>query len=198
MKALPNILSVFRICLVPAFIVAYILDTGEMKVSAIIIYAIACFSDFLDGYLARRLRAQSKLGKLLDPLGDKLITFAVLICITISRPMLLWAVCVFFIKEILMGIGGLVIHKKAKTELPPANILGKISTVLFFLVCASLLIFVNLPDVIVMIMISGAIGFTLIALLGYVLTYAKIMRAAPPASPRDAAPDSENPQDTGL
>ena len=177
MKIIPNILSIFRICLVPVFVIAYFTDGNDIKYYAILVYAIAGFSDFLDGYIARKYDAQSKLGKLLDPLGDKLMTFTVLICITIARPILLWAVLVFFVKEILMGIGGLVIHKKAHVELPPANFIGKASTFVFFLVCVTLMLFSKIPDSIAIILTAAAICLTMIALFVYLNSYIKIMKS---------------------
>jgi len=181
-KAVPNILSVFRICLVPVFIAAYFLDDRDIKFYAILIFAIAGVSDILDGYLARRFKAQSKLGMLLDPLGDKLMTFSVLICIAITMPIILWAVIIFFIKEVLMGIGGLVIHKKAHIELPPANIIGKISTVVFFLVCLTLMLLGNLSNaddfkLLAIILVSIATGLALVALASYIVSYIKIMKS---------------------
>jgi len=162
---------------VPVFVLAYIFDDGPVKYSAIIVYAIAGLSDFLDGFLARKFNAQSKLGKLLDPLADKLMTFTAIICITVSKPILLWAVIVFFLKEICMGIGGLVIHKVAHVELPPSNIVGKISTAVFFLACGVLLLFNNISDEIATLIIAFAIGLTLIAFAVYIFTYIKVMKS---------------------
>jgi len=161
---------------VPVFVIAYFTDDGDIKYYAILVYFIAALSDFLDGFIARRVNAQSKLGKLLDPLGDKLMTFTVLICITITRPILLWAVLVFFIKEILMGIGGLVLHKKAHVELPPANFIGKMSTFIFYAVCIAMMLF-RIPDYVAVILTSAAIGLALIALTGYIISYIKIMKS---------------------
>jgi len=176
-KAVPNIISIFRICLIPVFIIAYFADERDTKYYAILIYAVASISDILDGYLARKLEAQSGLGKLLDPLGDKLMTFTVMIFITISRPVLLWAVVVFFIKEALMGIGGLILHKKAHIELPPARFVGKASAVVFFFICATLLLFRNLSDTIAFSLISVAIGLALIALAIYIKTFVKLIKS---------------------
>ena len=177
MKIVPNILSIFRICLVPVFIAVYFIDDRDIKFYAILVYAIAGLSDFLDGYFARKYEAQSKLGKLLDPLGDKLMTFTAMICITISRPILFWAVLVFFIKEVLMGIGGLVLYKAARVELPPAKFIGKAATVVFFIVCVALMLLSDLPDSIAILLISVAICLTLIALAVYLNTYIKIMKS---------------------
>lgn len=176
MKALPNILSVFRICLVPAFVAAYVLDGGEIKYYAIGIFIVANLSDVLDGYIARRFNAQTEIGKVLDPLGDKLITFAALICIASQYRVLIWAVCVFFIKEVLMGIGGLLIRKRAKIELPPSHWLGKAATVTFFVVCLVLLTFSHyIPDSIAVIMMAAAVALALVAFINYLRMYIKIM-----------------------
>ncbi|MCL2819637.1 MAG: CDP-alcohol phosphatidyltransferase family protein [Oscillospiraceae bacterium] len=179
-KIVPNILSIFRICLVPVFVIAYFTDDNDIKYYAILVYFIAGLSDFLDGFIARKFNAQSKLGKLLDPLGDKLMAFTVLVCITItntaSRPFLISAALVFFIKEILMGIGGLVLHKKAHVELPPANFIGKASTIVFYAVFIALMLF-NIPNFVVIILVSLAIGLSLIALAGYIYSYIKIMKS---------------------
>ena len=177
MKVVPNIISIFRICLVPVFVLAYFTDTRDIKYYAILVYAVAGLSDLLDGFIARRFDAQSKLGKLLDPLGDKLMTFTVLICITITRPVLIWAVLVFFVKEVLMGVGGLVLHKKAHVELPPAIFIGKVSTFVFFLVCIALMLFSGIPNYVANILTSVAICLTLVALAAYICSYIKIMKA---------------------
>jgi len=176
MKAIPNMISIFRIFLVPVFIIVYFTDDRDIKFYAVLVYAIAGLSDLLDGYLARRLDAQSKLGKLLDPLGDKLMTFTVMVCITIDKPILIWAVLVMGAKEILLGIGGIVMHKKAHAELMPANILGKSSTFVFFVVCVTLMLYRDIPNVTAMILISVAVLLTLISLGSYLSAYIRLMK----------------------
>ena len=176
MKIVPNIISIFRICLVPVFIIVYFTDNSDIKVYAVLVYAIASLSDFFDGYLARRLEASTNLGKLLDPLGDKLMTFAVLVCITIDRPILIWAALAMFVKEILMGIGGIVLHKMANAQLLPANIIGKTSTVVFFVICVTLMLVRSVPDAAAIAMISGAIALMFAALASYILGYIKVMK----------------------
>jgi len=161
----------------------YFIDDNEIKYYAILVFIIAGLSDFLDGYIARRYNAQSKIGKVLDPLGDKLMTFAVLICITItnfSNYIFLGTVIVFFIKEILMGVGGLIIHKKAHVEIPPANFIGKASTLVFFIVCAALMLFrPHLSNLVIALMLTVAMCLSLIALFVYLKSYIEIMKSRP-------------------
>ena len=177
MRNIPNILSVIRIGFVPAFVVVYFANEGSMKVYAALIYMVAALTDFLDGFLARKYNLITNLGKVLDPLGDKIMTFAALICITIDKVIPIWAVIVFFVKESLMGVGGLLIYKKAGTEIPQSNYMGKLSTVIFFITCITLMLFVNIPDNIAAILISVAIGFMLMALGSYVMTFFTLMKA---------------------
>ena len=176
-KLIPNLLSIFRICLVPVFIVAYFIDPNQVKINAIIILAIASFSDFLDGYIARKFKAVSSLGKVLDPMGDKLMIVAVLVCITIDGIIPFWAVLIVFIKELLMTIGGFVIHRTIKTSMPQSNIWGKVSTVVFSAVCLALMIFINIPQIIAIAMITAAIVLMLVALASYIISYDKMMKS---------------------
>jgi len=154
----------------------YFFDGRDTKTLPVLVFALASLSDFFDGYLARKFDASSNLGKILDPLGDKLMTITVMVCITIDGIIPIWAVLVAGIKEVLMAIGGYVVHKVASVEIPPSNILGKISTVVFFFVCAALMMFRNLPDPASIAMISFAIGLMFVALASYVNTYATVMK----------------------
>ena len=176
MKTLPNILSIFRICLVPIFIAVYFRTSADTKLYPALVYGVAAFSDVLDGFLARRYKASSKLGMVLDPLGDKLMTISVMVCITIDLIIPLWAVIVAGVKEILMAIGGLILHKVAHVHVMPANILGKTATVVFFLVCVALMLFRSIPGGVATAMISIAITLTLLALVSYLKKYIKLMK----------------------
>ena len=176
MRTIPNMLSIFRICLVPVLIVAYFSQTSNVKTAAALVFSVAAFSDFLDGYLARKYKASTSLGKVLDPMGDKMMTIAVMLCITIDGLIPVWAIIAAFTKESLMAIGGLVVHKRAKCEIPPSNILGKCSTVLFFLVCLALMLFRGIPYNVAIIAISAALGLMLAALVSYIVTFSGVMK----------------------
>ncbi len=173
---LPNWLSLFRLALVPAFIAVYFSGLEYANVLAVIIYGIASLTDILDGKIARKYNQTTKLGRILDPLGDKVMTFSVLLCITIDRIIPIWAVVIFVIKELLMVIGGFILMKKS-SDMPPSNYLGKCSTVVFFLVCVYLTLFKNTPETVATILISIAILFSIAALVSYLVRYIRMMRA---------------------
>ncbi len=76
MKNVPNILSTLRIILAPIFIALYIQDEILYRSLSIGVFAVAAFTDWVDGYIARNFNASSKLGNFLDPLADKILTFS--------------------------------------------------------------------------------------------------------------------------
>ena len=122
---LPNLLSLFRIGIIPVLV--YLLTFSD-RVSAILaasLFLIASVTDYFDGYLARRNRSVSDLGKILDPLADKLMVIAVLIMLTaMDRPgepsVPAWLVVVIIAREsavtVIRGIAlseGIVMHAEA-------------------------------------------------------------------------------------
>ena len=176
MKHVPNILSTFRILLVPVFVAVYFSEMKYANLYALGIYALACATDVLDGYIARKYNLITDLGRVLDPMGDKLMILAVMSCITIDKVIPVWALVLFVIKEFMMMMGGVVIHKIARVDMPSSNFLGKASTVVFFLVCGSLMAFRSIPPNMADMMIAIALGLTFLALGSYMLTFTAVMK----------------------
>ena len=85
MSSLPNSLTILRIALVPLFVAAFFLpgDTGRWIV--FVLFCLAGITDAFDGMIARRLKAESSLGRMLDPIADKLIVSAALLMLTADR-----------------------------------------------------------------------------------------------------------------
>lgn len=109
MKHIPNILSSMRIAMVGVFIFLF---TREMFFAALGIYLLAIATDSLDGYLARRNNWTSDVGKVLDPLADKLMLIAALICFLLKGWIPLWLVMIVAGKELLMIVGGILLWKR--------------------------------------------------------------------------------------
>ena len=82
----PNSLTLVRIFLIPVFIVAFYLPVGWSHVLATGVFSLAAITDWLDGYLARRLNQTSKLGAFLDPVADKLMIAVVLVLLVQEHP----------------------------------------------------------------------------------------------------------------
>jgi cardiolipin synthase len=103
-------------------------------------------------------------------LADKLMTFSVIVCITIAGIIPLWAVILFFCKEMLMGLGALSMYRKVD-DVIPSNYLGKASTATFFIVCLALMLFPQIPRRWATVMISFALALTVAAALVYLGRY---------------------------
>ena len=84
LKKIPNILTIGRILIVPFFVLAFYLPGFYGDLTALILFIIASFTDFLDGMLARMLGEESKLGELLDPIADKILVAAALILLVMN------------------------------------------------------------------------------------------------------------------
>lgn len=94
---LPNILTLSRIVLIPVFIVLFYLPVPWGKPAAMIVFVLAALTDWLDGYLARRLELTTALGAFLDPVADKLMVATALVLILQDDPRLLMALPVVVI-----------------------------------------------------------------------------------------------------
>lgn len=84
---LPNKLSILRIIMVPLFVVAYFMPSDWTVFVALGIFLLAAITDFLDGYIARKYNLVTTLGKLLDPIADKILVCAALFCMAASNPL---------------------------------------------------------------------------------------------------------------
>ena len=84
LRKIPNILTIGRIIIVPFFVLAFYLPGFYGDLTALILFIVASFTDFLDGMLARMLGEESKLGELLDPIADKILVAAALILLVMN------------------------------------------------------------------------------------------------------------------
>jgi len=127
---LPNIISTFRILLVPVFIWAALEHRSGL---ALEIFFIAGISDLLDGFTARLFHVRRRLGMILDPAGDKLLMSASYIVLTLPHvarpntiPLLLTALV--FLRDILIVVGALIAFRKWRQSTFQPTLLGKFST----------------------------------------------------------------------
>ena len=103
---IPNTITILRIALIPVFILAFYLPYEWSYVLATFIYWLASISDWLDGYLARKLNQQSALGAFLDPLADKLMVIVALVMLVAKHPdnnWLLFSSLIIIAREIIVS-----------------------------------------------------------------------------------------------
>jgi len=173
LKNIPNLLTLFRLLLIPVML--YYLFTDNLKI-ALVIYVLASTTDVVDGFIARKFDMITDLGKILDPLADKLLQFAALIGLWYSKIIPLWVLIVFFSKEIIMGIGCFKLMLKDNV-IVQAKWFGKLSTCTFFLaIIISMLsrYFVVLEPYPVLLMIV-ALVMALFSLIMYLRNYLKVV-----------------------
>ena len=168
---IPNLLSFFRLILIPVYMVIY-LNAQETRdyVIAGVILAVSCLTDMVDGKIARKFNMITTFGKFLDPLADKLTQFTLLLCLAI-RYRVLWTVLgLFVVKELFQLLAGiLTVHHGY--ILKGALLSGKICTTVLFTSLVAMVIFPGIKqDTISIIAIINGI-FLMIAFADYVITY---------------------------
>ena len=116
--ALPNVLTLLRIGLVPVLVVALMRETPAARAFAAACFLFACITDFLDGWLARRHGITTALGQMLDPLADKLIVTAALIMLAAVPPeprVPAWMVVVIVCRELAVtGLRGIASQQRRR------------------------------------------------------------------------------------
>ena len=166
---IPNMLSLFRLVLIPVYVTLYLKADPNSWTDHLIaasVLAVSCLTDLIDGKIARRFNMISTTGKLLDPLADKATQLAMIICLLIKYPVLKWLILAFLVKEISQLIFAIISFCKGKV-LRGALLSGKISTTVVF---TSLVVMAMLPQIdirIIQIICVVDILVLLIALIDY-------------------------------
>lgn len=106
--SIPNIFSYLRIILIPVFIYLLAKRSAEAWMWALIVFCIASFTDFVDGWLARRLKQESEFGKFIDPIADKFLVISALIAIIAVDPYFeifdIWMIVVIVARDVLITV----------------------------------------------------------------------------------------------
>ena len=126
---IPNILTIIRFILIP-FIYMSVLSRHYL--TALIIFTISAITDILDGYIARKYNYITDIGKLIDPLADKLTQISLLLSLAILKLLPWWIFAIVFIKELVLVISASVLYSK-KDVVVYSVWYGKLATTLFYL-----------------------------------------------------------------
>lgn len=124
----PNLLSFARLALVPVFLVFVIAREDALALGVLVVSSV---TDFLDGYLARRLNQVSRLGQLLDPAADRLYIFAALIGLAWREVLPWWLVAVIVGRDVMLAVLGVILANHGFGPLPVHH-LGKVATFCLF------------------------------------------------------------------
>lgn len=125
---IPNILSFFRLCLIPLIVWQYVWE--ESYFNALYLLALSGVTDIVDGIIARKFHMVSDFGKAFDPIADKLTQIAMLFCLVTRFPHMWLPLILLIVKEIFAGITGLMMVKRGMVI--GADWHGKVTTVLLY------------------------------------------------------------------
>ena len=164
---IPNLLSLFRLTLIPVYLNLYV--NREYSLSALIL-VVSFLSDLIDGRIARKYNMISHVGQVLDPLADKLTQLSLLICLCARSGLMRFLLAVFLIKELWQLFAMLMAMRRGKA-LSGALMSGKLSTTVLFIGLWLLFLFPGLPEGIANVITAVCLGFLLYAFGDYILAY---------------------------
>ncbi len=172
---LPNKLTIFRVILIPFFVVLLLFDlTAYDKWIALAIFIVASLTDFLDGHIARKYNLVTNFGKFMDPLADKLLVCSAMICLVELSRIPAWVVIIIIAREFI--ISGFRLVASDNGVVIAASYWGKFKTV-FQMVMICLMI-ADLPPLalVTQIVMWVAVVLTVVSLVDYLLKNKDVMR----------------------
>lgn len=194
---IPNIICLIRILLITPF-VEFFLDKNYSLAALIII--ISGLSDCVDGFIARKFNQESELGKILDPLADKLTLLAVGVCLSVIEPFFLPVIIILVLKDLLMLIGSSKVIKMG-ILVPKSKWYGKLGTIMFY-ITVTFIVFVEIMQtaenpiitiseangkIISMIMLCLTAAMMIFAFVKYSFMYRDIMKQAQSSQEKSAS-----------
>lgn len=173
---LPNKITVFRVCLIPVFLILMLVpDIPNGKYLALGVFIVASASDFLDGYLARKHKLITNFGKFMDPLADKLLVCSALICFVELHLIQAWIVIIVIAREFI--ISGFRMVASDNGLVIAASYWAKFKTATQMVMCCLFIgnldtTFFNIAE---QIFLYVSLAFTLISMLDYLIKNKQIM-----------------------
>ena len=124
---LPNKLTMFRMVLVPVFVIFMMTPIPYNRIWALIVFIVASLTDTADGYIARKYNLVTDFGKFMDPLADKLLVCSAMICLIDTRQLASWIVIIIIAREFI--ISGFRLVAADNGIVIAASMWGKVKTV---------------------------------------------------------------------
>ena len=175
---LPNQLTIFRVILIPFFVFFLLAPyfEGYGNFIAVAIFIIASFTDFLDGYLARKHNLVTNFGKFMDPLADKLLVSSALICLIEKGLLASWIVVIIISREFI--ISGFRLIASDNGVVIAASYWGKFKTVFQMLMVITLILNFPIPafQMLGTIFTYIALALTVISLVDYVIKNKNVLK----------------------
>ena len=168
---IPNLLSLFRLLLIPVYASVYLTaKNNNQYILAAGILAASCLTDLIDGKIARKFHMVTTLGKVLDPLADKLTQLTLTICLSLKYPILYPVLALFIVKELFQLITGVLFLRRGKM-LPGALMAGKVCTTVLFVSFIFLVLMPGISQETVKLIALVDAVFLSVSFASYVLAY---------------------------
>ncbi len=161
---IPNMLSFFRLCLIPVIMWLYCVEDNYLWAGIVLI--VSGITDTVDGFVARHFHMTSDLGKVLDPVADKLTQAAMLFCLLTRFPLMILPLGIMVLKEFFMGVTGLMVIQKTG-KVFGADWHGKVTTWLLYAMMILHVFWYNIPAALSRILIAACVIMMLISLVLY-------------------------------
>ncbi len=172
---IPNLLSLFRLLLIPCIVWLYCTEKYYATAGVVLLSGL---TDILDGKIARRFHMVSDLGKILDPVADKLTQGVLILCLAFRHRGMICLIILFVLKEAAMALLGYMAIRRQK-KVNSAKWYGKVNTVLLYAVMFSLILFPSTPETVVTLLICICAISIILAIVLYARYYSKILKGCP-------------------
>lgn len=163
---LPNLLSIFRIILIPQFVWAYCIQRDSLLTAVLLL--ISGVTDSLDGLIARKYHLISNLGKALDPIADKLTQGAMFLCLITRFPLMIIPFILLLVKEAAVGISSLAVIRKTGS-VHGAVWHGKVTTCMLYAMMTLHVVFPNISTSLSTALIAACTAMMLLSFVMYLL-----------------------------
>lgn len=170
---IPNILSFFRLCLIPVIVWLYTVKQDHFL--TLIILVLSGVTDIVDGIIARKCNMISDFGKAFDPVADKLTQMAMLFCLISRFPYMMIPFVLLVVKEVFTGITALITIKRTNT-VKGAVWHGKLTTIALYSMMAIHLLWYNIPRAVSLILVGICIGIMLMSFILYTIQNIKAIK----------------------
>ena len=170
---IPNILSFFRVCLIP--VIVWLYTVKQDYIWTLFILLLSAVTDIVDGIIARKCNMISDFGKAFDPVADKLTQMAMLFCLISRFPYMMIPFVLLVIKEVFTGITALITIKRTNT-VKGAVWHGKLTTVVLCSMMAIHLLWYNIPRAVSLILVGICIGIMLMSFILYAIQNIKAIK----------------------
>lgn len=170
----PNLLTILRASLIPVMVQQILVSNGQGWLAMLLFFGIWA-TDVLDGWIARHFHCVSDVGKVLDPLVDKIFQISTAYSLYLVGKMPLWVCLFLLVKDLAMILAGIFMWKRSCVV--SAKWHGKIATVLFAFAFASVFLFSNASDPVSRRILYAAVFMAIVAWIGYFIDFLRSWRA---------------------